>query len=306
MDVVEQMRTLIAVADAGSFTKAGRVLGKSKALVSKHVADLEERLGARLLNRTTRQVSVTESGAAYVQRARELVSELDALDESVKNNSGRPQGTLRLTAPQAFGELELMQMICGFQEAYPDVTPDVFLSDRVVDIVAEGFDMAIRVTAMPDSALIARKLAPAALGLCAAPAYLTKHGAPSAPAELANHACIHDTNMGVRPVWRFRNLETGDQASVTIRPVLTINSAIAVRQAVVSGRGIAICPDFAVAREIAYGSLVEVLPEWASNELALHILYPHRLHLSAKARAFIDFAVNWYAGTPPWLRVSGA
>ena len=148
MDVIDQMRTFVAVADTGSFTSAGRQLNKSKALVSKHIGDLEHRLGARLLNRTTRKVGLTELGGAYLQRARELIDEFDALEESVRANSGAPRGRLKVTAPQVFGELELMELVCAFQKANPEIQPDIFLSDRVVDLVGEGFDVAIRVAQM--------------------------------------------------------------------------------------------------------------------------------------------------------------
>ena len=301
MDVVDQMRTLIAVADSGSFTKAGKALGRSKALVSKHIGELEDRLGARLLNRTTRQVGITEVGRAYLQRARELVAEIEALEDSVISNSGDPRGRLRLTAPQAFGELELMELMCAFQADHPQIAPDIFLSDRVIDVIGEGYDVAMRVTAMPDSSLIVRKLCDVRMCLCASPEYLDRAGRPEQLNDLAAHTCIFDTNMQPRDVWRFRD-GNGGVRQLKLAPALHINSAVAVRQAVRAGRGIAACPEFAVARDIANGDLVELFPGAADYELALHILYPHRLHLSAKVRAFIDFAVDWYRDAPPWRR----
>ena len=301
MDVVDQMRTLIAVADHGSFTKAGKALGKSKALVSKHIGELEDRLGARLLNRTTRQVGITEVGDAYLQRAREIVTEIEALEDSVTSNAADPRGRLKLTAPQAFGELELMELMCAFQERHPHIVPDVFLSDRVIDVVGEGFDVAIRVTAMPDSSLIVRKLCDVRICLCAAPQYLEQNGHPQSLADLAEHICIADTNMEPPDVWR---LSDGEDKTINLKlkAALRINSAVAVRQATRAGLGIAACPEFAVARDIASGDLIELFPGAANPGLALHLLYPHRLHLSAKVRAFIDFAANWYKDRPPWQR----
>ncbi|MGF1651595.1 MAG: LysR family transcriptional regulator, partial [Hyphomicrobiaceae bacterium] len=271
-----------------------RSLGRSKALISKSIGDLEQRLGARLLNRTTRQIGLTEIGSAYLQRARELVAEFDALEDAVRSNSTTPRGRLRLTAPQAFGELELMGLICGFRAKNPDVEPDIFLSDRVVDLVGEGFDVALRVTSMPDSTLIARKLCDVPMRICAAPSYLARAGTPVSPADLADHACIVDTNLSTRDVWRFKSNTRNGFDSVKVGSVLAINSALAVRQAALSGVGIAACPDFTVARDLASGALLELFPEATDYDLALHIVYPHRLHLSAKARAFIDFTTQWY------------
>ncbi|MEM9027996.1 MAG: LysR family transcriptional regulator [Pseudomonadota bacterium] len=300
MDRLDLMRTLIAVADTGSFTAAGKRLGKSKALVSKHVGDLEDTLGVRLLNRTTRKVGVTEVGRAYLQRASELLTELDTLEEAVRANAASPRGRLKITAPQAFGELELMEMICAFQERFENIQPEVFLSDRVVDLVGEGYDVALRVTSLPDSALIVRRLCDVPVRICASPSYLAAHGTPQTPTELEEHPAIVDLNMPMRDAWRV--CDGAGSVTIRVRERLSVNSAIAVRQAVLAGRGIGVCPDFVIARDIADGRLVEILDGLAEPQLAMHLLYPHRLHLSARARAFIDFAVEWYGKCPPWLR----
>ena len=306
MDTIEQMRTFVAVADTGSFTKAGKFLTKSKALVSKHVGDLEERLGARLLNRTTRKVGLTDLGEAYLQRARDLLAEFEALEESVRDNAKTPRGRLKITAPQVFGELELMELVCAFQAAHPEIQPEIFLSDRVVDLVGEGFDVAIRVAAMPDSSLIVRRLCDVKIHICASAAYLARAGTPQTVSDLNDHEAIIDTNMGARETWRVRDLALGTTATVRPKPVLAINSALAVRQAALAGEGLAACPEFVVARDIAQGRLIEVLPGAFDHALALHLLYPHRLHLSARVRAFIDFTAGWYAQAPPWARSTTA
>ena len=301
MDRFDLMRNLIAVAETGSFTAAGKRLGKSKALVSKHVGDLEERLGVRLLNRTTRRVGVTEVGRAYLQRANELLAELETLEDAVRDTAVAPRGRLKITAPQSFGELELMEMLCAFQERYDQVEPEIFLSDRVVDLVGEGFDVALRVTSLPDSSLIVRRLCDVSVPVYASPGFIESHGRPERPEDLARLPCIVDLNMSVRDTWRIRPQKGADPIQVKVNGRMSVNSAIAVRQAVLAGRGIGTGPDFVVARDIAEGRLIELFDGLTEPALAMHVLYPHRLHLSARARAFIDFVVAWYGKSPPWL-----
>jgi len=300
MDVLDQLRTLVAVVDQGGFTQAGRQLRRSKALVSKHVSDLENRLGARLLNRTTRQVSLTEVGAAFVERARNLIIEFDDLEEAVRNTTGTPRGRLRITAPQAFGELELMDLIREFRTSYPDIQPELFLADRSVDVVGEGFDVALRVTAMPDSALIVRKMCDVPIRICASPEYLAVNGTPASPSELVDHACIADSNMAAFDSWRMQLDEIGPPTQVKIGVAMQINNAAAIRQAARDGLGIIASPEFIVGQDLQSGQLVELFAGQARYDLALHLLYPHRQHLSAKARAFIDFTVAWYRAKRPW------
>lgn len=304
MDRLDLMRTLIAVAETGSFTAAGKRLGKSKALVSKHVGDLEHMLGARLLNRTTRQVGVTEVGRAYLQRASELLGELDALEESVRANATDPRGTLKITAPQAYQELELMELLCAFQARYEHIEPVLFLADRAVDLVGEGFDVALRISSLADSTLIARKLFDVPLRVCAAPAYLKTHGKPRTPADLERHRCVVDLNAQAHNAWRIAATKTSPATAVRVPARISVNSASAVRHAVLEGVGIGLCPDFVVARDLASGRLVELFAGASEPQLAMHLLYPHRLHLSARVRAFIDFTVDWYARTPPWHRAA--
>lgn len=300
MDTLDHMRTFVAVVDAMSFTAAGKRLARSKALVSKHVGELEERLGARLINRTTRSVQVTEIGRAYYERARALIGEFDALEDAVKSDAGHPRGRLKITAPQTFGELEMMEMLRAFRVRYPELELDVFLADRIVDLVGEGFEVALRITTLQDSTLIARKLCDVRLLLCAAPSYLAEKGAPQRPHDLAGHDCIVDTNIRWRDAWRF-----GDGASadvVRVEPCLSVNSATAVHRAVLGGLGIGFIPEFAVARDLKAGRIVALLEDLTDHRLGVHLLYPHRLHLSAKVRAFIDFVTDWYTPLPPWLK----
>lgn len=300
MDTLELMRTFVAVVDSQSFTVAGQRLGKSKALVSKHIYELEGRLGARLLNRTTRRVRMTEIGRAYLERARSLLNEFATLEEQVRSESGAPRGVLKVTAPQTLGELELMEMISAYRASFPGVDVELLLADRMVDLIGEGFEVALRITTLTDSSLIARKLCDLRLILCAAPAYLAKHGTPDTPEELSTHRTIVDTNIRFRESWRFND----DERPIVVRvsPALAVNSATAVHQALLTGQGIGFCPEFAVARDIRAGRLVELLPDASDHKLGVYLVYPHRLHLSAKVRSFIDFTSAWYVPTPPWLR----
>lgn len=301
MDTLDLMRTFLAVVDTGGFTAAGRRLGKSKALVSKHVGELEARLNVRLLNRTTRRISVSEIGKAYADRARALVLEIQQLEESIASESAAPRGLLRMTAPQALGELALVEMLAGFRARYPDVDVEVFLADRFVDLVGEGFDVGLRISAMADSSLISRRLCEARGLLCVAPEVLARSAPPADVADLGRLPAVVDNNMRPGAQWRFER--DGETRTVKVTPALTVNSAVAVRQALLGGLGFGLCPEFAVAADIREGRLVEVLPEWVPQPPRLvHLVYPHRHHLTARVRAFIDFAAAWYQPGPPWLR----
>jgi DNA-binding transcriptional LysR family regulator len=300
MDTLDLMRTFVAVADTQSFTGAGHRLGRSKALISKHIGELEERLGVRLINRTTRSVQVTEIGRAYYERARNLILDFEALEEATRSESGQPRGRLRITAPLTLGEHELMEMLKAFRARYPGLELDVVLADRIVDLVAEGFDVALRVTTLQDSSLIARKLCDVRILLCASPAYLARAGHPRSPRDLASHDCIVDTNIRWRDAWRFGPPE--NEEIVRVAPIVTVNSATAVHGAVVHGMGIGFMPEFVAAADLAAGRLVTLFEQETVHQLGVHIVYPHRLHLSAKVRAFIDFTADWYTPQPPWMR----
>lgn len=300
MDTLDLLRTFVAVADTQSFTSAGRRLGRSKALISKHVGELEERLGARLINRTTRSVQVTEIGRAYYDRARALLSEFDSLEEAIKSEAGQPRGRLRITVPQTLGEMEMMEMLRAFRARYPGLDVDLFLADRLVDLIGEGFDLAVRVTTLQDSTLIARKLCDVRLLLCASPEYLASGGAPATPQDLTRLNCIVDSNIRWREAWRFG--PPGAEEIVRVEPCLTVNSATAVHRALHLNLGVGFIPEFAVARDLREGRLVALFEELTHQSLGLHLVYPHRLHLSAKVRAFIDFAAEWYEPEPPWMK----
>lgn len=298
MDSLDLIRTYLSVVDTDSFTAAGRKLGKSKALVSKHISELEARLGARLLHRTTRSIGITEIGRAYYERAQQIIADFDSLEEQIKSQTGAPRGLLKLTAPQTLGEMAVMDMLTAFRRSQPAVTLDVLLADRTVDLVAEGFDVAIRVSTMTDSSLIARKLCDMRIPLCAAPAYLKRAGAPKTPEALVEHHCVVDTNIRWRESWRFER--QGSPVIVKVKPDFAVNSASAVRDALIGGLGIGFCPEFAVAKDVKAGRLVTLFDDQVPTTHGVFLVYPHRNHLSAKVRAFLDFAIAWYSPVAPW------
>lgn len=292
MDAITRMRCFIQVVDSKGFSAAAREMGRSKALVSKYISELEDELGARLLNRTTRQVSVTEVGAAYYKEAAEILQRIDDLQASVQSSHKDVRGRLRIAAPRSMGDGLINRAIMEFLAAHPDVTMDLRLEDRFVDLVEEGFDLAIRVTDLEDSSLIARKIAPFRTIVCASSEVIRKYGRPRIPSDLANLPCIIDTNYRFRQNWAF--LIEGQRASVTVKGPIEVNSASAARDAAIQHLGFLRTPLIFVASDISDGSLQMVLEEYESPVLGIYAVYPHRRHLTGKVRAFVDFLVAWF------------
>lgn len=292
MDAITRMRCFIQVVDSKGFSAAAREMGRSKALVSKYISELEDELGARLLNRTTRQVSVTEVGAAYYKEAAEILQRIDDLQASVQSSHKDVRGRLRIAAPRSMGDGLINRAIMEFLAANPDVTMDLRLEDRFVDLVEEGFDLAIRVTDLEDSSLIARKIAPFRTIVCASPKVISKFGKPRIPSDLANLPCIIDTNYRFRQNWAF-SIE-GQRASVTVKGPIEVNSASAARDAALQHLGFLRTPLIFVASDISDGSLRMVLEEYESPVRGIYAVYPHRRHLTGKVRAFVDFLVAWF------------
>jgi DNA-binding transcriptional LysR family regulator len=299
MDRLDEIRAFAAVADARSFTQAARRLGVSGAQVSKLVARLEDRLGARLLNRTTRDVSLTDTGRAYLERARILLEDFEALEGSVRDHDG-PRGLLRISAPVAFGATQLDPALLDFAAAYPEISLEVFYSDRMVNLVDEGFDLAIRIGRLTDSSLIARRLAPVRMVACASPAYLQRHGAPLAPSDLAEHEAILDLNVSEPGVWSFG--DAGKCVEVRVGGRLRFASAEACLTAAERGFGIARTPDFVAAPRLRDGRLTALLCRYEPEVVGVHAVYPHARHLAAKVRVFVDFLAGRFAGEPEWRR----
>jgi len=293
MDTLTRMRAFIDVVEAEGFSAAGRKIGRSKALLSKYVRELEDELGALLLNRTTRQFSLTEAGHTYYRRATELVREIDSLADAVRDSSGDVRGRIRLSAPRTFADAAIGQSLIDFALAHPDIVLDINLDDRFVDLVEEGFDLAIRISRLENSSLIARRLAPFTIKLCASPALIEKHGVPERPQNLGNMPCIIDTNGRWLSNWPFK-AGNGETFTVSVAGPIEINSPLSARAAALAGLGFAIIPDFIVAEDLKAGRLITVLDEWLPTGGSIFAVYPHRRYQPAKVRVFMDFLSVWF------------
>ncbi len=298
MDKLSGMSVFASVVEAKSFTGAARQLGMSKAAVSKQVSKLEERLGARLLNRTTRRLSLTEVGAAFYERAARIVAEALEAELAVSRLHDSPRGTLRLDAPVAFGVRYLAPILPEFMRRYPELGVDIALNDRFVDLVEEGYDLAVRIAHLADSSLIARRLADSRRIVCAAPDYWARNGKPSSPSDLAAHNCFGYSYLATGNEWRFRG--PGGPVSVRVEGTLTTNNGDISREAAVSGLGVALMPVFMICDDLRAGRLEPVLEDFEPESQGVHAVYPHNRHLSAKVRAFVDYLVESFAPTPPW------
>lgn len=298
MDVLTGMKTYVTVVVAGSFTGAAERLGISKALASKYVGQLEEHLGVRLLNRTTRQLSTTEAGQAYYQRCRQVLDDIDELEAAVKDQQAAPKGKLLVAAPTTFGELYLTRAVADYLDEHPDVSVELVLADRYVNIVDEGFDMAVRIGDLEDSSLIARRLAPARIVTCAAPAYLARAGTPEHPNALASHSCVIDTNFRTANNWPFQ--VSGRRFSVKVNARFLVNNALSVRETLLAGQGIGLCPTYAVGEDIQAGRLKVVLEPYEVFDYGIYAVYPHNRHLATKVRTFVDFMVRRFGASPEW------
>ncbi len=292
MDTLTRMRAYIDVVEAEGFSAAARKVGRSKALLSKYVRELEDELGALLLNRTTRQFSLTEAGHAYYRRATEIVRDIDTLAESVRETSGDVKGRIKLSAPRSFADVDIGHSLIDFALEYPDIVLDIRLDDRFVDLVEEGFDVAIRITRMEDSSMIARRLRPFGIRYCASPDLLEKHGTPAKPQDLAGMPCIVDTNGRWLNNWPFAT-PAGEMLSVAMSGRLEVNSPLASRAAAIAGLGFAALPDFIAQPAIASGKLVAVLDDWTWQDGGIYAVYPHRRYLPAKIRVFVDYLAKW-------------
>ncbi|MBW6493318.1 MAG: LysR family transcriptional regulator [Burkholderiaceae bacterium] len=299
MDRLECDRMFLAVIDTGSFTGAAEKLGTRSGQASKLISRLETELGVRLLNRTTRSVAPTEAGRAYYDRLKPLVDELDTLDLDIRNISQSPRGRLRLTAPLTFGTLELAPALNAFAGLYPDIELDVTFSDRVVNVVDEGFDLAVRVGRPGDSSLIIRRLCAVRIVVVAAPPYVDAHGSPPTPADLAKHACIIDTNFREPNRWPFKG-ENGEVEMASVEGRIRYSNAEACVQAAKLGLGLACVPAFVAGDALRSGKLIRLLPSFETDPYDVHVLYPHSRHLAVKVRLLVDFLSERYRQTPHW------
>ena len=300
MERLDYDRMFIAVMETGSFSKAAARLGTSSGHASKLVSRLEEGLGVRLLNRTTRALSPTEVGQAYFERIKLLLEDLDSLDQSVKNQSGAASGTLRLTAPMSFGTEKLADALTDFIERYPAINLDVNFTDRIVNLVDEGFDAGIRIGNPSNSSLIVRKLCDTRVVVGASPSYLARRNAPSSPHDLSNHDCILDTNFREPFVWYFRDPTSDERLAIDVRGRLRFSSADACLAAAEKGLGIARVPSFKAGPSFRAGHLVPLLKLFEDRPIGVHVIYPPSRHLALKVRVLVDFLSERFQGEPEW------
>lgn len=298
MDRLRCDRMFAAVMESGSFTVAAERLGSTSGQASKLVCRLESELRVRLLYRTTRAVSATEAGQAYFDRLRPLLDEFDTLDASVRDASPTPRGRLRLTAPLTFGTKELAPTLNDFALRYVEIELDVSFSDRVVNLVDEGFDMAIRVGRPEDSSLIARGLCDVRIVVVGAPAYLDRRGEPRFPEDLARHDCIIDTNFRDPNRWPFRGV--GGAEMVPVRGRIRYSNAEACLRAAEAALGLACVPAFVAGDPLRSGRVVRLLADFETAPYGVHALYPHGRHLATKVRVLVNFLVERYRGPPSW------
>lgn len=298
MDKLDSMNAFVKVVALGSYAEAGRALGVTRSAVSKAVMELEQLLSARLLDRTTRRVSPTEAGLAYYERCIDILARVEETEMQVSRLHDEPRGVLRINAPTSFGALYLGPAIAAFMAAYPDLKIELTLNDRFIDPLEEGIDVTIRIGALQDSSLIARRLAPARRVLVAAPAYLKAHGTPRAPEDLAGHRCLvygHSTTL------RHLELTQGGQGvRVPVNSVLCSNNGDVLRAGALAGQGVTILPTFLVGPDIRARRLKVVLAEFPPTGLGVFALYAPNRYLAAKTRLLIDFLAERFGSAPDW------
>ena len=287
MDKFQEMRAFAAVVDAGSFVGGAQTLNTSKTAVSRLVGDLEARLGVRLMHRTTRKLSLTDEGAAFHVRCKELLAGVDEAESEITAHAGQVVGQIRLNVPVSFGVLHLAPLWAEFMRQHPKVTLEVSLADRLVDLVDEGYDLAVRIARLPSSSLVSRRLTSTRMILCASPGYLREHGQPAAPADLASHAVLAYTLLSTGDSWEFDGPD--GRVQVKVSPRLQSNNGETCLAGALQHQGLILQPSFLVAPHLASGSLVELMPGYRSIELGVYAVYPSRRHLPAKVRVMVDF-----------------
>jgi|HigsolmetaAR203D_1030402.scaffolds.fasta_scaffold00272_21 DNA-binding transcriptional LysR family regulator len=300
MDRLTAMEAFVRVVETGSFTRAAGQLRLSRAMVSKYVQELENRLGVRLLNRTTRRLSLTEAGAAYYERCARIVADAAEADQVAARLNLSPQGLLKINAPMSFGTRHLAPAIPDFIAAYPAISVEMTQNDHLVDLLEEGYDVAVRIGRLADSSLVARRIAPCRLVICASPAYLDRRGRPRHPDDLADHDCLGYTYSPPPDVWRLSGPD--GERQVRISGPFRANNGDTLRAAALAGLGLAIQPTFIVGADIEAGLLEPVLLDHPPPTVTIHAVYPHGRHLSAKVRCFVDFLAERFGPDPYWDR----
>ena len=298
MDKLDAMRAFTKVVALGSYASAGRELGMTRSAISKGVIELEQILGARLLDRTTRRVGPTEAGLAYYERCLAILADIEETEMQVSRLHDEPRGVLRLNAPMSFGIMHLGTAIADFMTRYPDVRVELQLNDRFIDPIEEGFDITIRIAILQDSSLIARRLAPSRRVLAASPDYIARNGMPSSPDDLANHACLNYGHTTTLQRWQLTH--NGKVITVPLNSRLCSNNGDVLRDAALAGHGITKLPTFLIGPDIKAGRLQLVLPDYPPTDLGIFALYAPNRYLAAKTRLMIDFLVERFGPKPGW------
>lgn len=298
MDRFLQLAALVRTVDRGSQAAAARELGVTAAMVGRYIQALEDRLGTRLLNRTTARQSLTEAGAAFYARAQGILEQMEEAETSAADRQAEPRGTLRINAPMSFGTRHLAAAVAEFGRDHQGLRVELVLNDRVVDLVEEGYDVAVRIGLLAESGLIARRLSSCRLAVCASPGYLERRGWPAVPADLPAHDCLVYTYASYGGLWRFHG-EGGEQ-EIRVSGSLAANNGDALLAAALAGRGIILQPTFIVGEALREGRLLPVLPGWRLADYNVYAVYPSARHLSPKVRRFVDFLAARFRDPPPW------
>jgi DNA-binding transcriptional LysR family regulator len=299
MDRYENMNAFVRVVESGGISAAADRMNVAKSVVSRRLKELEEHLGAELFHRTTRQMNLTDTGRAFYHQCVRILDDILEAEHATSQFHGALKGSLKVAVPLSFGLMHLSSAIHEFLQLHPDIEFDLDLNDRQIDLLTEGFDLAIRIANLPDSSLIARRLAPIQTVMCASPAYLERMGTPQSPQELIHHRCLIYNLISNFENWDL--YDTKEQLVRTkISPYLKASNGDFLRDAAVAGLGIVLMPTFIVYKEIANGALVPLLTEYRSSPLAVYAIYPQTRHLSQRVRAFVDFLVKRFEGLPYW------
>lgn len=294
-DHLDGVTVFARVVEKGSFTLAARLLNHSTSYISKEVSRLERRLGVRLLNRSTRKISLTDSGRTYYEYCRQIVADAEEAERSISAQHEIPHGIMKISAPISLGHIYLADLLPQFLKSYPEVQLDVSFDDRLVDVIAEGYDLVIRVTSLRDTSLISRKIMSSSIITLAAPDYLKRRGCPTHPRELVDHDCITYSYIQRPSYWDFFSA-SGEAVGVTVKPQAICNNDELQRSMAVAGLGITRLPSFSCQAELSTGVLVPILEKYEFKDLGVYAIYPHRRHLSTKVRVFVDFLVEHLPG----------
>lgn len=299
MDALSDIAVFVKVVDEGSFTAAAGKLNLSRPVVSKYISRLEERLGARLLNRTTRRLSLTEAGRIFYDRSRIGLQEIEEAQLEISSLQESPRGVLRVNSPMSFGIAHLAPLIAEFTARYPDVSVDMNLDDRQVDVVEEGYDVSVRIAQMPDSSLVARRVTACRHAVVASPAYLELHGTPRTPDDLRDHNILSYSYQASANVWHFIGPDD-KPVSVPVAGTVRMNNSLALREALLGGAGIMRTPTFVIGNDIRQQRLVCLLPKYQAPEVSIFLVYPQRRFISPKVRSFVDFIAGEISDPPAW------